>query len=96
VFAFAAKWAPGTTGSPGEFAKDFTDSFGGTTSRWFPAGPKGGKLVCGLRLLNNATIFVCAWSDRLAAGGVLYSDKAVYSLPDAASKTVRIRSVIER
>jgi len=61
----------------------------------FPAGPKGGVLVCGSRSSRGITVIRCTWVDGETAGDVLFSARAASGLADAAAKTNQVRAATE-
>jgi hypothetical protein len=61
----------------------------------YPAGPKGGVLACGARVVQGSTLIRCTWVDGGTAGDVLFSPGVATSLADAAAKTNQIRVATE-
>ncbi len=61
----------------------------------FPAGPKGGVLVCGSKPDQGGTLIRCSWVDDTTAGDVIYAGGSASGVADAAAKTIRARAVIE-
>jgi hypothetical protein len=90
------KMAPGSDGPLGDVARGLADGLGIKTMQSFPAGPKGGVLSCGAKASGGGMLFVCTWA---ATAGVVGFASFYYGtatgLPDAASKTIQVRSLIE-
>lgn len=100
IVMFAADWSSASKPAPGQslvpFAKGFAKTLGSTGARSFPAGPKGGVLECGYSAIKGETTIGCGWADDIAGSAVGYLNGAASSLNDAASKTIQVRSAIER
>ena len=62
----------------------------------YPAGPKGGALVCGEKSAGGSTLLHCTWVDSKTAGDVLYAGGEASGLPDAAAKANQVRAAVER
>ena len=92
----ATKMAPGSYGPLGDVARGLADSLGIKTMQSFPAGPKGGVLSCGAKASGGGMFFICTWADTAGVVGFasFYYGTAT-GLPDAASKTIQVRSLIE-
>jgi hypothetical protein len=61
----------------------------------YPAGPKGGSLVCGEKAVGAKTLLHCAWIDHSTAGDILFAGGAASSLADAAAKSNQVRAAVE-
>ena len=68
---------------------------GYTSVRSYPAGPKGGSLVCGQKTANSTTLLHCAWIDKSTAGDILFAGGAASDLGDAAAKSNQVRAAVE-
>lgn len=97
---FAAEWSNASKSAAGQslvpFAKGFAKTFGSTGTRLFPAGAKGGVMECGYSTINGVRAIGCGWADHTAGGAVAYLNEAAASLNDAASKTIQVRTAVER
>lgn len=89
----AAK-AAGLVSSTPTYAIDGLKSQGVTDATLFPAGPLGGRLVCGDKTVSGQPIIICLWTDSKIFGVTFYVGSAS-SLSDAAAKTIQVRSAVE-
>lgn len=91
-----SKLAPGSDGPLGDVARGLADGSGIKTMQSFPAGPQGGVLSCGAKARGGGMVFVCTWADTAGVVGFAsFYYGAATGLPDAASKTIQVRSLIE-